>query len=108
MGRQIILDPDLIDWVEAADYCVRVHAEGQAYLWRESLSGVEARLAEHVFARIHRSALVNVLSIREIQRRAHGDARVILRDGTALPISRSRRPALEETIRERLASRSRG
>ena len=107
MGRRVILEPGRIDWVEAADYCVRVHSEGRAYLWRESLSGVEAQLAGQPFVRVHRSALVNVHSIHEIRRRAHGDARVILRDGTPIPLSRSRRPALEEAIRERLAPRPR-
>lgn len=98
-ARSIFLDPARIEWVEAADYCVRVHHGGETYLWRQSMAGVEKKLPTQAFVRVHRSALVNVAFIREIRGRAHGDAQVVLADGTLVNLSRGRRQALEVALR---------
>ncbi len=95
-GRVFFLKTDAIDWVEAAGNYVRVHSGGEAHLLRETMNGLENRLDPHKFLRIHRSTIVNVERIQELQPWFHGDYVVILRDGTQLTLSRSYRQKLQE------------
>jgi two-component system LytT family response regulator len=95
-GRMIILKEDEIDWIAAADYYVMIHAAKTKYLHREPLSGLVKKLNPAKFARIHRSTVVNIERVREIQPSEHGDFSVILRDGTRLRLARSRRHLLGE------------
>ena len=87
-----------IDWVEAQDNYVVVHAASRAYKGRERISDVEGQLDPTRFVRIHRSTIVQTAKIREVQSLTHGDHAVILRDGTVLRVARSRRRALGEAL----------
>lgn len=95
-GRVFFLKIDEIDWVEAAGNYARVHCGGEAHLLRETMSGLEDRLDPNKFLRIHRSTIVNIERIQELQPWFHGDYVVILRDGTQLTLSRSYRQKLQE------------
>lgn len=99
--RVVFVDPSEIDWIEAADYCLRVHIGTTAHLLRESMQTMQQRLDDTMFVRIHRSSIVNVDRIREIQPLFHGDYVVVLIDGTKLRVSRSRRHALEARLGRR-------
>jgi two-component system LytT family response regulator len=87
-GRVIFLRTEDIDWVEASGNYVRLHVGGEAHLLRESMKNMERRLDPNTFVRIHRSAIVNVDRIRELEPWFHGEYIVILRDGTRLTSSR--------------------
>ncbi|HVZ78364.1 MAG TPA: LytTR family DNA-binding domain-containing protein, partial [Gemmatimonadaceae bacterium] len=87
-GRLLFVRQDEIDWVEAAGNYVRLHVRGQAHVLRQSMKNMEARLDPSIFVRIHRSAIVNVDRIRELQPWLHGEYVVILEDGTRLSASR--------------------
>ena len=87
-----------IDWVEAQDNYIVVHAGSRAYKGRERISDVEVQLDPRRFVRIHRSTIVQLAKIREVQPLTHGDHAVILRDGTVLRVARSRRDALGEAL----------
>ncbi len=95
-GRMFFVRPDDIDWVEASANYVRLHARGASYQLRESMKGMEERLPRHVFVRIHRSAIVNLDRVRELQPWFHGEYVVILADGTRLTASRAYAPRLRE------------
>ena len=97
-GRIVFLRVDEIDWVEAADNYVRIHAGRESHLMRETLQSLESRLNPEKFLRIHRSTLVNLDSIRELQPIFHGDYLVKLNDGTELTLSRSYREKLREPL----------
>jgi two-component system, LytTR family, response regulator len=97
-ARSMFLREDEIDWIEAQDYYVEVHAAGTAHLHREPLRDLEARLDPKRFVRIHRSAIVQIDRIRQLQSLPSGDAAVILRDGTELRVSRSRRDAIRAIL----------
>ncbi len=86
--RLLFLREDEIDWVEAAGNYVRLHVRGTAHVLRQSMKNMERRLDGDVFVRIHRSAIVNVDRIRELQPWLHGEYVVILEDGTRLSASR--------------------
>ena len=87
-GKVVFLRTDEIQWVEAAGNYVRLHANGETHVLRESMKNMEAKLDPDLFVRIHRSAIVNVDRIRELQPWFHGEYVVILHDGTKLMASR--------------------
>lgn len=95
-ARVFFLRVEEIDWIEAAGNYLKLHVGGEDHLLRETMSGLEARLDPAKFLRIHRSTVVNVERIQELQPWFHGDYAVLLRDGTRLTLSRSYRPKLEE------------
>jgi two-component system LytT family response regulator len=93
-GRISFLPVAEVDWIEAADYCVRVHADGRFHLLRESMRELESRLDPRRFFRVHRSAIVNVSRIRELQPYFHGEFVLVMQDGARLKLSRGRREQL--------------
>jgi two-component system LytT family response regulator len=98
-GRVIPLKVSSIDWIQAADNYVTLHAGGHEHLVRETLSALGRQLDPDRFVRIHRSTLVNIDRIAEIAPAGHGDADVRLRDGTALSVSRTWREKLAQAMK---------
>jgi two-component system LytT family response regulator len=88
-GRVSFVRVEEIDWLEAADNYVRIHASRESYLIRETLQSLEARLDPSKFLRIHRSTVVNLDRIKEMQPLFHGDYLVRLQDGTELTLTRN-------------------
>jgi two-component system LytT family response regulator len=80
-----------IEWVEAADNYVRIHAGDQSYLLRESLGELERRIGPHGFARAHRKALVRLGCVRRLVESPDGDLVAELDSGTKITVSRRRR-----------------
>jgi two-component system LytT family response regulator len=97
-ARVFFLRVEEIDWVEAAGNYLKLHAGGEAHLLRETMANLEARLDPTRFLRIHRSTIVNLERIQELQPWFHGDYVVLLRDGTRLTLSRSYRQKLEDLL----------
>lgn len=97
-ARSLFLPEEEIDWIEAQDYYVEIHAGGVAHLHREPLRDLEARLDPKRFLRIHRSAIVRIDRIRTLRSLPSGDAAVVLRDGTELRVSRGRRDAIRAVL----------
>lgn len=95
---ELVLDADEIEWVEADDYYAAVHARRGRHLIRESLASLEQRLDGTRFARVHRSAIVNIDRVREVRAEA-GETLLVLRDGTRVPVSRRRRARVLELLR---------
>ncbi|HTI65877.1 MAG TPA: LytTR family DNA-binding domain-containing protein [Gemmatimonadaceae bacterium] len=87
-GRVFFVRTEDIDWVEASGNYVKVHAKGEAHLIRESMKNMETKLDAKTFVRIHRSAIVNIDRIKELEPWFHGEYVVIMRDGTRLTASR--------------------
>jgi two-component system LytT family response regulator len=94
-GRVLFLRADEIDWIEAAGNYVRLHTGKQDHLYRETMTKLEAQLNPERFARIHRSTIVNVERIKELQPWFRGDYQVVLREGQKLTLSRSYRSRLK-------------
>lgn len=97
-GRVLFVRTDEIDWIAAESYYARLHVGRQSYLLRETLNGLEAQLDPARFLRIHRSTIVNLERIRELQPQSHGEYAVILQDGTQLRLSRSYRDKLHTLL----------
>ena len=92
-GRVVFLRVEDIDWIEAAGSYVRLHVGRDAHLLHEGITSVASRLDPARFARVHRSTIVNLDRVRELQPWFHGDAIAILRDGTRIQVSRTYRDA---------------
>jgi len=98
-NRVHLVPPADIHWVEADDNNVVVHTAARTYKGRGRISDLETQLNGSTFVRIHRSAIVSVPSIREVQPLTKGDLAVIMRDGKVLRVARGRRAALESVLR---------
>jgi two-component system LytT family response regulator len=97
-GRILILRVGDIDWLEAASNYVRIHAGGRQYLLRDTMSNLEARLDPDQFVRIHRSTIVRMDRIKELEPLFQGDYVLILEDGTRLTSSRGYRDKLQALL----------
>jgi two-component system LytT family response regulator len=97
-GRLFFLRVDEIDWVEAAGNYVRLHVGTTSHLLRETMNAIEGRLDPEKFFRIHRSRIVNMERIQELQPWLNGEYAVLLRTGTRLTLSRGYREKLQERL----------
>ncbi|HZH91968.1 MAG TPA: LytTR family DNA-binding domain-containing protein [Pyrinomonadaceae bacterium] len=95
-GRVFFLRAEELDWIEADGNYLRVHVGRESHLIRETMNRLASKLDPDKFLRIHRSTLVNIERIKELQPLFSGDYVVILRDGKQLTLSRSYRDKLLE------------
>jgi two-component system LytT family response regulator len=97
-GRVVFLKLADIDWIEAADNYACLHCGRETHVVRETMNELEARLDPAQFLRTHRSSIVNLDRVRELQPWFRGDYRVILRDGTQLTLTKNHREKLESRL----------
>jgi two-component system LytT family response regulator len=98
-GRVFFLKTDEIDYVQAEDYYVKLHVGRKGHLLRETMNEMESKLDPAKFLRIHRSTIVNIERIRELQQHFNGEYIVVLHDGTEHKLSRSRREQLQTLLK---------
>ena len=87
-----------IDWIEAADYYVCLHVGTKTHLLRRSMSDVDQELEQAAFCRIHRSAIVNLERVRQLEISEDGGTDVVLNSGTRLRLSRRYRKDLQARL----------
>jgi two-component system, LytTR family, response regulator len=97
-GKVSFLKPSEIDWIEADGKHAVLHAGRETHVVRHTLTRLEQRLAPHGFVRVHRSAIVNVDRIKELEPWFHGEYVVILKDGTKLTSSAAHSQALHRIV----------
>ncbi len=97
-GRVIFLKLSDIDWIEAADNYVCLHSGRETHILRETMGELEARLDAARFIRVHRSAIVNIDRIKELQPWFRGDYKVVLSDGKELTLTKNHREKLESRL----------
>jgi two-component system LytT family response regulator len=97
-GGRVFLDVDDIVWIEAEGNYVSVHDGHKHYLLRETISNIETQLDPKKFLRVHRSAIVKIDRIKELQPWFHGEYRIILENGKQLTLSRNYRTNLQEAV----------
>lgn len=98
-GRVFFLKTDEIDYVQAEDYYVKLNVGRKGHLLRETMNEMEAKLDPAKFLRIHRSTIVNIERIRELQQHFNGEYIVVLHDGSEHKLSRSRREQLQTLLK---------
>jgi len=88
-GKIILVDVADIEWIEAAENYVQLHTPRGSHLLHVTMTTVEKSLDPAVFLRIHRSVIVNVTRIRELQPVMHGEYAITLASGARLQSGRS-------------------
>lgn len=94
LGKEFLVAANDIEWLQASGNYVNLRVRGHDYPLRITMAGIEPRLDPARFIRVHRSFMVNLDLVAEIQPQESGDARLVMRDGSRVPCSRRYRPAL--------------
>ncbi len=97
-GRVLVVSSEEIDWIEAADNYVKLHTRQRTWMLRESMQEMERQLCGNGFARAHRSAIVNLGRVRELQPLFGGEYVVILTSGARVTLSRGHRDAFRQAL----------
>jgi two-component system, LytTR family, response regulator len=87
-GRVVLLDPDAVTRIEADGDYIRVYASGTVYLVRETLRAMQAKLDGARFVRIHRSLIVQLRHVRQLEPQRNAEFIVTLTDGARVRASR--------------------
>lgn len=94
LGAEFLVAANDIEYLEAAENYVNLHVRGRAYPLRSTMTAIQERLDPERFVRVHRSYMVNLEFLTQIEPLESGDARLLLKDGTRIPCSRRYRSAL--------------
>ena len=94
LGKEFLVAANDIEWLQASGNYVNLRVRGHDYPLRSTMAALEPRLDPARFVRVHRSYMVHLDRIDEIQPQESGDARLLMRDGSRIPCSRRYRSAL--------------
>jgi two-component system LytT family response regulator len=100
-GRIDLVDVAAVDWIEAANNYVVLHAGRDAHILRSTLGELVSSLDPRRFVRIHRSAVVAVDRIARLDSLSRGDYEVVLKSGTRVLMSRTYRSEVERALKIR-------
>ena len=98
LGREFLVRIDEIDWIESCGNYVNLHVGDRVYPLRETMIRIDERLVPLGFQRVHRSAIVNLDRIAEIEAFESGDGRARLNTDVTVPVSRRFRQELRERL----------
>jgi two-component system LytT family response regulator len=101
-GRILFVRLEEVDWIESAGNYVKLYVGSKCHMLRQTMNSIETRLDPALFLRIHRSVIVNIERIKQMEPCLHGDYRVVLADGRNLTLSKSYRDRLELLLGGRL------
>ena len=99
-GRVFFLSVAEVDWIEAADNYVRLHAGVESHLLRETMNNLEKKLDPEQFLRIHRSRIVKIQRVKELRPLFRGEYDIMLKDGTRLETGRGYRDRIQKLMTE--------
>jgi two-component system LytT family response regulator len=88
-GRILFLPVTDIRWIGAEENYVRICTRTENHLLRQTMADLEEKLDPAMFARVHRSAIVNLHYVKEVRTESRGDFAVLLVNGQRVPMSRS-------------------
>jgi two-component system LytT family response regulator len=99
-GRVFLVEAKRIEWIEAKGNALLLHCEGETYELRKALSALQKQLDPRIFICIHRSTIVNIRFVREIQPWFNGYHIVVMKSGQQLRMSRYRHEGMERLMGE--------
>jgi hypothetical protein len=94
LGKEFLIAAADVEYLQAAGNYVNLHVRGRDYPLRTTMATIETQLDPARYARVHRSYIVNLDCVGEIEPLDTGDARIVMRDGIAIPCSRTYRDSL--------------
>lgn len=96
-NKRKIIPVEQISWIEADDYCVKVHTTtNKTYTMRSSLKALEEKLNTN-FLRVHRKAIVNMDLARELH--LANTPNLILKNKTEIPVSKSNLRSVKDFLK---------
>jgi two-component system LytT family response regulator len=99
-GSQIFVVPvQKLLYLEAQDDYVMLHTKEDSYLKQQTLKYFESHLDPGAFLRIHRSYMVRISAIKQIESHTKDSHRVSLINGRHLPVSKSGHARLKEVLK---------
>ncbi len=99
-GNKIVFIEDrTIEWIEAADQYCNIHSSKGDYLVRESMRYYEENLDPNLFFRAHRSSIINLSKIKELQPFKKGRYVIVLQSGQLVELGSSKL----ETLKKRMS-----
>lgn len=93
-SRVFALSVTEIDWITSSDHYVTLSSGKKTYLVYEKLSTLESQLYPELFIRIHRTTIINIKAVLHIKKGIYGNYKVIMKDNSSYPVSRSKKPLL--------------
>ncbi len=99
LGKEFLIAAADVEWLQASGNYVNLHVRGRDYPLRTTMAAIELQFDPARFVRVHRSHIVNLDAIAQIEPLDTGDASVLMRDGTRIPCSRRYRDALRPSLR---------
>lgn len=96
LGKEFLLPAAEVEWLQAWGNYVNLRVRGHDYPLRATMASIESRLDPARFVRVHRSYIVNLDYVQEIEPLDSGDARARMRDGGQVPVSRRYRDSLRK------------
>lgn len=94
-----------IEWIEAQGNYALLKFKESSEMLRETMDKLEAQLNPRTFVRIHRSTIVNINHIKELQVWSRGEYRVMMSGGKAFILSRSYRSRFDDFIKNRIVTK---
>ena len=97
-AKVTLLEQAKIDWIDAAGDYVCIHSEGVTHIMRQTMKGINDLLDPNLFARVHRSTIVNLARVKHIH--AHSKGEYLLDLGTAerIKVSRNYRQVIKDFL----------
>jgi two-component system, LytTR family, response regulator len=90
-GKTSFVSVEDVQWIQAAENYVQLHTPAGRHMLHVPIGTLQASLDPRMFMRIHRSLIVNIRQIREIELAANGEYVIALRCGERLQSSRTYR-----------------
>jgi len=103
-GRIMLLPVSDIRWIAAEENYVRLCTRAETHLLRQTMIDLESKLDPAQFARVHRSAIVNLQFVKEVRRESRGDFALLLTDGQRVPMSRSHQARILQVFQPSLGA----
>ncbi|MEE4217417.1 MAG: response regulator [Xanthomonadales bacterium] len=94
-GNTTWIPQNEIDWIDAAGDYMCVHSKGETYILRMTMKKLEQELDPEILQRVHRSTIVNIKQVREMQSHINGEYFLTLQNGHTLKLSRSYKDKLK-------------
>jgi DNA-binding LytR/AlgR family response regulator len=98
-GKIVLVDAELIDWVESYGNYVFLHTAERKFIYRETMAAMERKLDREQFIRIRRSAIVKVDRIKELHPTDNGEFEIVLANDSVLVSTRRYRKNLESVLK---------
>ena len=95
LGKEFLIAANDVEYLQASGNYVNLHLHSRDYPLRSTMASIEPRMDPSKFVRVHRSYMVNLDFISEIEPLETGDARILMKDGTRVPCSRKYRAVLK-------------